>query len=68
MGILEEVLANIDALRRTTGRNVQDMVQQPSLYVEKVTDALRNTNRGVVPVASNDELTNRSRTPSERVE
>ena len=68
MGILEEVLAKVDALRRTTGRNVQDMVQQPSLYVEKMTDALRNSNRGVVPVASNDELTNRSRTPSERVE
>lgn len=68
MGILEEVLAKVDALRRTTGRNVQDMVQQPSPYVEKVTDALRNTNRGVVPVASNGELSNRSLTPSERVE
>lgn len=68
MGILEEVLAKVDALRRTTGRNVQDLVQQPSLYIEKMTDALRNTNRGVVPVASNGELTNRSLTPSERVE
>jgi hypothetical protein len=68
MGILEEVLAKVDALRRTTGRNVQDMVQQPSLYVEKMTDALRNTNRGVAPVASPTELTNRELTPSERVE
>ena len=59
MGILEEVLAKVDALRRTTGRNVQDMVQQPSLYVEKMTDALRNSNRGVAPVASPAELTNR---------
>src|SRR5574343_1023297 len=65
VGILEEVLAKVDALRRSTGRNVQDLVQQPALYVEKVTDALRNTNRGAVPVASNGELTNRSLTPSE---
>lgn len=68
MGILEEVLAKVDALRRTAKRNWDDSTQQSSLYMEKVTDALRNTNRGVVPVASNGELTNRSLTPSERVE
>lgn len=68
MGKLEEVLASLDAARRTVGRNVQDLVQQPALYVEKVTDALRNTNRGVVPVASNGELTNRPLSPSERAE
>ena len=65
MGILEEVLARVDALRRTVKRNWDDSNQNPGLYMEKVTDALRNTNRGVVPVASNGELTNRARTPSE---
>ena len=68
MGMLETILASVDAARRTGSRNIQDTSNNPALYVEKMTDALRNSNRGVVPTATPEELTNRPLSPSERVD
>jgi len=68
VGRLEEVLAAVDNARRVLGRNTSDLVNDPAGHLTKITDALRNTNAGVVPTATPTELTNRPLSPSERVE
>lgn len=68
MGILEQVLAGLDASRRTVGRNVSDLIEDPALYAEKLIGHLRNQNAGVAPTIANGELTNRMLSPSERVQ
>ena len=68
MGILEQVLAGLDAAKRTVGRNVSDLIADPALYAEKIIGHLRNQNAGVTPTIANGELTNRVLSPSERVQ
>lgn len=68
MGALEQVLAGLDAAKRTVGRNVSDLIADPALYAEKVIGHLRNQNAGVSPTIANGELTNRALSPSERAE
>ena len=67
MGHLDELLARIDSMKRTVGRNVSDMATDPSLYAEKIVGALRNRNAGVAPVIAGGELANRPLTMDERV-
>ena len=68
MGILEQVLAGLDASRRTVGRNVSDLVTDPAQYTEKIIGHLRNQNAGVSPAVANGELTNRQLSPSEQTQ
>ena len=65
MGVLEQVLAAVDNAKRVAGRNISDMVSSPAAYAERMTDALRNSNRNVVPTAAQGELTNRPMTRDE---
>lgn len=68
MGALEQVLAGLDAAKRTVGRNVSDLIADPALYAEKIIGHLRNQNAGVTPTIANGELTNRVLSPSERAQ
>ena len=68
MGILEQVLAQVDAAKRTVGRNVSDLIADPALYAEKVIGHLRNQNASVAPTIAGGELTNRALSPSERAQ
>lgn len=68
MGILEQVLAQVDNAKRVAGRNVQDLVSSPGAYADKIVGHLRNTNAGVSPTIAGNELTNRPLTMEERID
>ena len=65
MGIMEKIAAAIDAAKRTAGRNVSDLVQNPGQYVEMLDDRAKNYNANVQPTIQGGELTNRPLTPEE---
>jgi hypothetical protein len=68
MGYLDQFLAQVDNIRRTTGRNMSDLASDPAAYAEKIVGNLRNSNANVVPTAAGGELTNRPMTMEERVD
>jgi hypothetical protein len=63
-----EILASLDAARRTARRNIGDMVNDPRGYAEKMLGHMQNQNAGVAPVAAGGQLTNRPLTLAERAD
>jgi hypothetical protein len=47
-----EILASLDAARRTARRNIGDMVNDPRGYADKMLGHMQNQNAGVAPVAA----------------
>jgi hypothetical protein len=68
MGLLEQILAQVDNAKRIAGRNAQDLISSPSAYADKIVGHLRNSNAGVSPTAAGGELTNRPLTMEERID
>jgi hypothetical protein len=68
MGLLEQILAQVDNAKRIAGRNAQDLISSPSAYADKIVGHLRNSNAGVSPTIAGGELTNRPMTRDEITE
>jgi hypothetical protein len=62
---LYDILAALDAAKRTTRRNLSDLYNDPRGYAEKIVGHLQNQNAGVAPVVSRGELSRRPMTLSE---
>jgi hypothetical protein len=68
MASLYEILAALDAAKRTTKRNLSDLYNDPRGYADKMVGHMKNQNAGLESVVSGGELSNRPMTMSERVD
>jgi hypothetical protein len=65
MDLMGKITAAIDAAKRTAGKRVSDLVQNPGQFLEQANDQAANYNANVQPTIQGGELTNRPLTPEE---
>jgi len=65
MDLMGKITAAIDAAKRTAGKRVSDLTQNPGQFLEMSNDQAANYNANVQPTIRGGELTNRPLTPEE---
>ena len=65
MPVLQDLLSGIDRAKRSMGRTISDLVENPSQVLEMMDDRAKNYNQNVQPTIQGGQLSNRPLTEQE---